>query len=138
MPLRVQILSFRHTQFSKLNCLRSQCPPYELDAPLREILDPPLQGVTVENKLMKLSCFFKKSRSFLFQAKVHILISNTNNITKTKYFHYVLIAVTDPRFPARGGGHQITTWPFFGKYAVADPEFPVGGGVDLVGGDVDS
>ena len=33
-PLRVQILSFRHTKFSKSNCLRSQCPPYEVHAAL--------------------------------------------------------------------------------------------------------
>ena len=33
-PLRVQILLFRHTKFSKSNHLRSQSPtPYEVDAP---------------------------------------------------------------------------------------------------------
>ena len=39
---RVQILSFRHTKFSKCNRLRSPRPPFEVHAPLREILDPPL------------------------------------------------------------------------------------------------
>ena len=29
-PLRVQILSFGHTKFSKHNCLGSQCPPHDL------------------------------------------------------------------------------------------------------------
>ena len=32
-PPRVQILSLRYTKFSKRNCLRSPCPPYEVDAP---------------------------------------------------------------------------------------------------------
>ena len=31
-PLRVQILSFRHTKFSKHNCLRRQCAPHEVHA----------------------------------------------------------------------------------------------------------
>ena len=41
-PLRVQILSFRHTKIFKLNRLGSQHLLYEVDAPLREFLDPPL------------------------------------------------------------------------------------------------
>ena len=31
-PQRVQVLSFRHTKFSKCSCLGGQCPPYEVDA----------------------------------------------------------------------------------------------------------
>ena len=41
-PLRDPILSFRHTNFTKHSCLGSPRPPYEVHAPLREILDPPL------------------------------------------------------------------------------------------------
>ena len=41
-PLRVEILSFQHTNFTKRSRLGSWCPPYEVGAPLREILDPPL------------------------------------------------------------------------------------------------
>ena len=41
-PLRIQILSFWHTKFSKCNRFGSPRPPYEVHAPLREILDPPL------------------------------------------------------------------------------------------------
>ena len=40
--LRVQILSFRQTKFSKCNCLGNPRPPYEVHAPLWGILDPPL------------------------------------------------------------------------------------------------
>ena len=46
-PLRVQILSFWHTKFSKHSCLGSWHPPYKVGAPLWEILDPlppPLPG----------------------------------------------------------------------------------------------
>ena len=45
-PLRVQILSFGRTKFSKRNCLGSRWPPYEVDAsPLPwEILDQPLES----------------------------------------------------------------------------------------------
>ena len=44
-PLRVQILSFRHTKFSKHNCLRRQCAPHEVHAPygkfwIRHCCDP--------------------------------------------------------------------------------------------------
>ena len=46
-PLRVQILSFRHTKFSKRNRLGSWHIPYEVDASLREILDPPLVDVQI-------------------------------------------------------------------------------------------
>ena len=41
-PPRVQILSFRHTNFTKCSRLGSWCPPMRLAPPLREILDPPL------------------------------------------------------------------------------------------------
>ena len=41
-PPRVQILSFWHTKFLKRNSPRESTPPYEVHAPLREILDPPL------------------------------------------------------------------------------------------------
>ena len=41
VPLRVQILLFQHTKFSKHNCLRSQRPPTRSTPPW-EILDPPL------------------------------------------------------------------------------------------------
>ena len=39
-PLWVHILSFLHTNFSKRSCLGSWRPPYEVGAPLREIIDP--------------------------------------------------------------------------------------------------
>ena len=39
-PPRGQILSFWHTNFSKRSCLGSWRSPYEVGAPLREILDP--------------------------------------------------------------------------------------------------
>ena len=39
-PLRVQILSFWHTNLLKRSCLGSWHPPYEVGAPPREILDP--------------------------------------------------------------------------------------------------
>ena len=42
-----QILSFWHTNFLKRSHLGSWCPPYEVGAPLQEILDPPLDSVTV-------------------------------------------------------------------------------------------
>ena len=41
-PLRVQILTFQHTKFSKCDRLGSLRPPNEVEAPLQEILDPPL------------------------------------------------------------------------------------------------
>ena len=44
-PLRVQILSFWHTKFSKRNRLGSQRPPARSTPPLREILDPPLKCI---------------------------------------------------------------------------------------------
>ena len=40
--LRVQILLFRHTKYSKRNRLGSRQPHYEVNVPPREILDPPL------------------------------------------------------------------------------------------------
>ena len=43
-PLRVPILSFWHTNFTKHSCVGSWRSPYEVGAPLREILDPPLQS----------------------------------------------------------------------------------------------
>ena len=47
-PLRVQILSFWHTKFLKRNRLGSPCSPYEVHAPLWEILDPPLSSAIDE------------------------------------------------------------------------------------------
>ena len=44
-PLRVQILSFRHTNFMKHSHLGSWRPPMRLAPPLQEILDLPLVGV---------------------------------------------------------------------------------------------
>ena len=44
VPLRVPILSFRHTKFSKHNRLESWRPPLRGCRPLWEILDPPLKG----------------------------------------------------------------------------------------------
>ena len=41
-PLRVHILSFHQTKFSKRNCLGSLRPPLRGRRPLRGILDPPL------------------------------------------------------------------------------------------------
>ena len=44
-PLKVKILSFQHTKFSKCNRLGSRHPPCKVDTPLWEILDLPLHGV---------------------------------------------------------------------------------------------
>ena len=44
-PLWHPILSFSHTFSPKSICVRGPCPPKRVQAPLREILDPPLQGV---------------------------------------------------------------------------------------------
>ena len=48
--LRVQILLFQHTKFSKCNRLRSPHGPRPL---LREILDPPLNATTINLVIIK-------------------------------------------------------------------------------------
>ena len=62
-PPRVQILSFRHTKFSKRNRLGSARPPPPRGSrPLPEILDPPL--ILVQKKFDR-GCNESKERPFI-------------------------------------------------------------------------
>ena len=54
-PLRDPILSFWHTNFTKRSHLGSPCPPYEVHAPLPEILDPPLLQVVKGFHIVRVS-----------------------------------------------------------------------------------
>ena len=50
-PLWVQILSFWHAKFLKRSRLGdARAPPYEVHAPLREILDPPLISNSINHQ----------------------------------------------------------------------------------------
>ena len=71
-PLRVQILSFRHIKFLKRNRLGSPRLPYEVNAPLREILDPPL--LIVARKCIHMYVWY-------FKCVIHKIFFHTTDIT---------------------------------------------------------
>ena len=64
-PLRVQILSFWHTNFSKRSHLGSWRPPYEVGAPLREILDPLLISIRIVCTVLCRRSLFHSPKSLL-------------------------------------------------------------------------
>ena len=81
-PQRVQILSFWHRKFSKSNRLGSP-RPYEVHAPLLEILDPPL---IKSQKYAKTDSFIQPSQTAL--ATHHLEKPWLLNMTECSYlFH---------------------------------------------------
>ena len=75
---RVQILSFRHKNFSKRNRLGSQRP-----SPLREILDPPLTNYIATSSFQKISftMFFLYGNYFSLQILENLLKSEVTVCT---------------------------------------------------------
>ena len=96
-PLRVQILSFWHTNFSKCSRLGSWRPPTRSARPLREILDPPLISVRIERKRELIT---QQETSVIgcniilqgLRTRIEILVEASH--TGMKYFHYPLLEWT--------------------------------------------
>ena len=86
---RVQILSFRHTKFSKCNHLGSPCPPVRGPRPLRKILDPPLCSIRGQDILFD---FSKKSDKFEQTQENSIQILNFIYIT---FFFIIRIIIVE-------------------------------------------
>ena len=96
MPfLRVQILSFQHTKFSKCNHLGSPCPPYEVQAPMGN----PGSATVLFKKFLKMCIPHDEYLILIYSIHLWRMKINIDKCTlvggmvpfTSKFFHFYII-----------------------------------------------